>query len=253
VSVEAPGIPPQTRRRLHAELIVFLADRAGSGSDPGRIDTSLWPDTRVTGTTRQLVISRARRWLGDGPDGTAWLPDIGPDLRYRLADGYLLDWHLFRRLRARGERRGTAGTGDLRAALQLVGGVPLAGADRPRSPGTRNPYAWLPGSGIYPDHLVAAIVDTAHRLAEECLAAGDPAGTRWAVHQAWLADPDRGYDQPWQDLLRAEHADGQSGRLRVLLAELMELREAEAPEDLAPDTYRLVSCWPTGLLVASPQ
>jgi hypothetical protein len=251
VSVAAPGPAPETRRRLHAELIVFLAQRAGHGADAEQIDAALWPDTRITGTARQLVISRARRWLGSGPDGAPWLPDVGPDLAYRLADGYLLDWHLFRRLRSRGQRRGAAGTEDLRAALRLVAGVPLAGADRPRTPGTRNPYPWLGESGIHPELLVAAIVDTGHELADRCLAAGDPDGARWAVRQVWLADPDRGYDQPWQDLLRAEHADGQSGQLRAVLAELMELREAEAPEDLAPDTYRLVSCWPPNLLVPS--
>ena len=251
VSVAAPGPPPETRRRLHAELAVFLAQRAGRGAGARLIDAALWPDVRITDPARQLVISRVRRWLGTGPDGTPWLPDVGPDLAYRLADGYLLDWHLFRRLRARGEDRGAAGTGDLRAALQLVEGVPLAGADRPRTPGTRNPYPWLAESGIHPEHLVAAVVDTAHQLAEQCLAAGDPAGARWAVQQAWRADPDRSYDQPWQDLLRAEHADGRSGQLRALLAELMEAREAESPEDLAPETYRLVSAWPPHLLVPS--
>jgi hypothetical protein len=249
VSVEAPGVPPETRQRLHAELIVFLAQRAGQGADDRAIDTALWPDTRVSQSARQLLVGRVRRWLGERPDGTGWLPDVGADLAYRLAPGCLLDWHLFRRLRTRSELRGAAGAGDLRAALELVRGVPLAGADRPRGPGTRNPYPWLADSSIHPDHLVATIVDTAHQLAEHCLAAGDPAGARWAAHQAWLADPDRSYEQPWQDLLRAEHADGRSGQLRELLAELMEIREAEAPEDLAPETYRLVSCWPPNLLL----
>jgi hypothetical protein len=248
VTVEAPGTPPEIRRRLHAELIVFLAQRAGQGADPALIDAALWPDSRITDAARQLTISRARRWLGTAPDGAPWLPDVGPDLGYRLAGGYLLDWHLFRRLRTRGERT-EAGTEDLRTALELVRGVPLDGADRPRAPGTRNPYPWLAESGIHPDHLVAAIVDTGHLLAERCLAAGDPAGARWAVQQVWLADPARSYDQPWQDLLRAEHADGQTGAMRAVLAELMEVRDAEAPEDLSPDTYRLISCWPPHVLV----
>lgn len=249
VSVDAPGTAPQIRRRLHAELIVYLAQRASRGADDRLIDAALWPDTRVAEAARQLTISRARSWLGTDPAGRPWLPDIGADLAYRLADGYLFDWHLFRRLRTRSEMRGAAGAEDLRAALALVRGVPLDGADRPGAPGTRNPYPWLAESDIHPDHLVATIVDTAHQLAERCLAGGDPGGARWAVQQAWLADPDRGYDQPWRDLLRAEHADGQTGRLRTVLAELMEIRDAERPEDLSPATYRLVSTWPPNVLV----
>ncbi|HEY8472086.1 MAG TPA: LysM peptidoglycan-binding domain-containing protein [Natronosporangium sp.] len=253
VALDAPGTPPETRRRLHAELIVFLAQRAGRGAEPELIDAALWPDVHVTDAGRQRVISRVRQWLGTRTDGTPWLPDIGPDLKYRLADGYLFDWHLFRRLRTRAESRGPDGIDDLRAALQLIRGAPLAGADRPHAPGTRNPYPWLAESDIYPGHLVSAIVDTAHQLAERCLAAGDLAGVRWAVQQAWLADVERSYDQPWQDLLRAEHADGQTDRLRSVLAELMQLREAESPEDLSPDTFSLISAWPPNVLVPAGQ
>jgi hypothetical protein len=249
VAIDAPGSMPDTRRRLHAELIVFLAQRAGRGADADSIDAALWPDVHVTDAGRQLVISRVRQWLGTREDGTPWLPDIGPDLKYRLADGYLFDWHLFRRLRSRGESRGPDGADDLRAALQLIRGVPLEGADRPRAPGTRNPYPWVAESDIYPDHIVSAIVDTTHQLAERCLAAGDPAGARWAVQQAWLVDVERSYDQPWRDLLRAEHADGQTDRLRAVLSDLMQVREAEAPEDLSPDTFSLISCWPPNVLV----
>jgi hypothetical protein len=249
VSVQAPGTPPDIRRRLHAELVVYLAHRSGRGADAQAIDEALWPDTPITDPARQLTISRARRWLGAKPHGAPWLPDVGADLAYRLAEGYLFDWHLFRRLRSRGETRGALGADDLREALRLVRGAPLDGADRPPAPGTRNPYPWLPESDLHPDHVVATIVDTAHLLAELCLAAGDPAGARWAVQQAWLADTGRGYDQPWRDLLRAEHADGRTGQLRAVLAELMELRDAEAPEDLSPDTYRLISHWPPNVLV----
>ena len=92
-------------------------------------------------------------------------------------------------------------------------------------------------SDIYPGHLSSAIVDTAHQLAEFYLEAGDTAGTRWAVQRAWLADPHRGDDAPWIDLMRAMHQDGSTAGLRSLLGELLQAREAEVPEDLAPATY----------------
>ncbi len=72
------------------------------------------------------------------------------------------------------------------------------------------------------------------------LDAGDTGGVRWAVQRAWLADPYRGDDEPWHDLLPAEHADGNVAQLRQLLAELMRTRDAEVPEDLQPATYELL-------------
>lgn len=240
VLVKAAGTAPDSRHRLHAELVVFLAQRGARGADPALLSGALWPDTDIPAATMQRIISRARRWLGPDLNGAPWLSDVAAGLVYRLAEGYLFDWHLFRRLRTRAENKGDAGTEDLRAALRLVRGIPLDRADRTSAPGARNPYPWLAESNIRPDHIVATVIDTAHQLAELCLAAGDTEGVRWAVRQAWCADTERGYDQPWRDLMRAEQADGATGRLRALLAELMELREAELPADLAPDTYHLI-------------
>jgi DNA-binding SARP family transcriptional activator len=237
VTIDAPGPQPEQRQRFHAEIIVYLAQRGARGADRDQLDEALWPDREVEAATRRVAIMRARRWLGETSEGEQWLPDMGQDRAYRLRPGYLLDWHLFRRLRARGEAHGSAGAKDLRAALELVRGEPLDGADRPYSAAARNPYTWLPDSDIHPDHIVAALIDTAHQLAEMYLDTGDTGGARWAVEQAWLADPHRGYDQPWCDLMRAQHRDGHTAQLRNTFTDLMRLRDAEVPEDLAPDTY----------------
>ncbi|MET8042529.1 LysM peptidoglycan-binding domain-containing protein [Micromonospora sp. NPDC005215] len=240
VAVEAPGPVPDQRRRFHAELIVYLAQRGARGASAEQLSDALWPDQQVKDASRRVAITRARRWLGETSDGTPWLPEMGSDRLYRLTPGYLLDWHLFRRLRSRGESRGPAGVKDLRAALELVQGAPLDGADRAYATGTRNPFTWLPESDIYPGHITSAIVDTAHELAELYLEAGDPTGARWAVQRAWLADPERGDDGPWHDIMRAAHAEGHTAELRNLLGELMRAREAEVPEDLTPVTYALL-------------
>ncbi|MBT8225765.1 MAG: peptidoglycan-binding protein, partial [Dactylosporangium sp.] len=199
-----------------------------------------WPQVPVKATTRRVAVARARRWLGEGGDGRPWLPDATAERRYRLREGYLLDWHLFRRLRTRGETRGPAGGGDLRQALGLVRGAPLAGADVAYSVAARNPYAWLPASDIQPHHLAAAVVDTAHRLVGLCLDGGDVGGARWAVERAWLADPDRASDVVWRDLLRVAAAEGNRAELDHLLGALMVARDAEVPEDLDRETYRLL-------------
>ncbi|MEU8088625.1 LysM peptidoglycan-binding domain-containing protein [Micromonospora sp. NPDC049101] len=251
VAVEAPGPVPDQRRRFHAELIVYLAQRGARGASAEQLTDALWPDQQVKDASRRVAITRARRWLGETTDGTAWLPEMGSDRLYRLAPGYLLDWHLFRRLRSRGESRGPAGVKDLRAALELVQGVPLDGADRAYATGTRNPFTWLPESDIYPGHITSAVVDTAHELAKLHLDAGDPTGARWAAQRAWLADPERGDDGPWHDIMRAAHAEGHTAELRNLLGELMRAREAEVPEDLAPVTYALLRELLPDLLSAS--
>ncbi|MFG1761063.1 LysM peptidoglycan-binding domain-containing protein [Micromonospora echinofusca] len=251
VAVDAPGPVPDQRRRFHAELIVYLAQRGARGASAEQLTEALWPDQQVKDASRRVAITRARRRLGETPDGTAWLPEMGSDRLYRLESGYLLDWHLFRRLRSRGESRGAAGVKDLRAALELVRGVPLDGAERAYATGARNPFTWLPESDIYPGHLTSAIVDTAHELAEHYLDAGDSTSARWAVQQAWLADPERGDDGPWHDIMRVAHAEGHTAELRNLLGELMRVREAEVPEDLAPVTYALLRELLPDLLAAS--
>jgi hypothetical protein len=240
VTVHAPGQLPNERVRFYAEIIVYLATRGRRGATTDQFDDAIWPDQQVKANTRRVAVARARRWLGEAPDGQPWLPDATADRRYRLRDGFLLDWHLFRRLRSRGESRGPAGANDLRDALSLVRGAPLASADVAYSPVARNPYVWLPTSEIQPHHLAAAVVDTAHRLVELCLDGGDITGARWAVDQAWLADPARASDIAWRDLLRVAAAEGNTAELDQLLGELMNARDAEVPEDLDRDTYRLL-------------
>jgi hypothetical protein len=238
VSIDAPGQPPVDRPRFHAEIIVYLASRGSRGAPADQLDEALWPERRISQSARRVNITKVRRWLGEMPDGEQWLPpNMGADRLYRLCDGYLLDWHLFRRLRTRGESRGAAGTTDLRRALELVRGAPLDGADRPYQAGGRNPYTWLPSSSIQPHHLASAIVDTAHQLVNLYLDAGDTMAARWAVEQAWLADPDRLDDHPWIDLMRITATEGHTSELRTLVGQLVDARDLEVPEELAPDTY----------------
>lgn len=241
VEVDAPGEMPDERIRFYSELVVYLAQRGRAGATGEQIDDALWPERGVNARSRRVAISKVRRWLGENAEGTQWLPpNAGADRLYRLTPGILLDWQLFRRLRARGEARGTAGTTDLRRALELVRGEPLAGAELPYSSGYRNPYTWLPGSDVQPHNLASAVVDTAHQLVDLCLEAGDTTGARWAVERAWLADPTRLDDHPWVDAMRVAHVDSRSAELRALLDDLVRTRDVEVPEDLSPDTYAAI-------------
>jgi hypothetical protein len=241
IRITAGGPPPPHRARVCRELIVYLAACGELGADATDIARRLWPTQPITPTVRTDVIANARRWLGTAPDGEPWLPEATPDGRYRLRPGVLVDWHLFRRLRARGERRGLDGTDDLRTALQLVRGVPLADANQLAAASVRVPYSWLPGSVIQPELILAGIVDTAHQLADLSLATGDLDTARWAVEQAWLADTHRSDDHPWRDLLRITNTHGDPDQVREVVADLLRWRDAEHPDELTPATQRLIN------------
>jgi hypothetical protein len=228
--------------------VVYLAACGERGASTGEVSRQLWPTQQVDPTIRTAVIMSVRRWLGTDAGGEPWLSEATPDGRYRLRDGLLVDWHLFRRLRARGERRGRAGGEDLRAALRLVNGPPLPDAGELAGASARVPYSWLPGSPLQPELVVAGIVDTAHQLVDRCLATGDLQTARWAVWQAWLADTRRSDDHPWRDLLRIAQVEGDQEQVREIVADLLKWRDAEHPEELAPATRRLIR----SLLVHQP-
>jgi hypothetical protein len=229
IDIDARGTAPERRKALHNEITVYLAAHPRGANQMQLID-AIWPNG-VNENTARGFLAAVRRWLSTTPDGQAWLPDARDNHNlYRLQPGYLLDWQLFTRLRARARRPGGAGIADLRTALTLVRGRPLTGTDTHNH--GRAQYTWLPQSGINPPHVLAAIIDTAHHLAQLYLDQGDTTGARWAVGQAWTADPDRIDDQPWLDLMHAEHIDGNRAELHQLADQLRQARDAEILEDL---------------------
>jgi LysM repeat protein len=234
VDLRAGGRPPSRPRSVYAEVVAYLATQR-QGVSLWTLAGAIWPEP-VRDTGVRALLATLRRWLGDAADGNAWLPDArDADYRYRLRPGYLVDWHLVCRLRARAQRRGGAGTDDLHAALSLVGGRPLADCDdRVRG---RIPYHWTPGSDLDRSHIIPAVADIAHDLAIRRLASGDPAGARWAIDQAWTADPDRIHDLLWVDRVQAELAAGNQLQARQLVADLVTARDGTDPVDLQPATY----------------
>jgi hypothetical protein len=105
---------------------------------------------------------------------------------------------------------------------------------------------WWCGAGTRPCRVFLAcgtrlsfLIGAPHPWMRRVMVLLDPRrrGGPAAPKRAWLADPRRGDDGPWRDLMRAAHADGHAAELRNLLGELMHTRDAEVPEDLAPDTY----------------
>lgn len=129
-----------------------------------------------------------------------------------LEDGYLLDWNLFCRLGARGEQHAAAGAEELRRALELVRGALLLHATVSHHSSDCTPNGWVSLSPLRPGRVAAAVVDTAHRLADLALAAGDSVTARWAIEQGQRACPGRLSDYLWADLVRVNAAEGNGGR-----------------------------------------
>jgi len=94
--------------------------------------------------------------------------------------GVLADIDLFRRLRSRGQARGSEGLVDLQAALELVTGEPFTG-QRGRG------WAWLADGVRIDQHMVCAVVDVAHTVTIAALHAGELELARSAAETALLA------------------------------------------------------------------
>lgn len=121
--------------------------------------------------------------------------------------GVLHDADLFRRLRIRAQLRGSNGVEDLATALRLVEGQPF---DQQRIGG----YGWLVEAGT-DHHLAAAVVDVAHLVATDALAAGKPGQAEWAASLGILASPYE--DKPRLDLVAAKRAMGDAAEAEALL------------------------------------
>lgn len=139
--------------------------------------TQFRADMRHTSDANALA-SRARRYLGMASDGeTPLFPAARRTVNgrtYRLHDEVESDWHLFCELIDGGAN--TAPTQNLIQALRLVRGKPLASV---------TPWAW---SDEWIETATAAIVDTAHVLAQRSLAANKIKIARAAVRRGRLVD-----------------------------------------------------------------
>ena len=98
-------------------------------------------------------------------------------------------------------------------------------------------YGWLvdtPLEQIY----TAAIVDTAHLVADICLAAGDPAGAEAAARVSLLAGDTS--DVALLDLVAAYDAMGDQAQAQAYVRRIMANHCAEVEEDLPPRTYEVL-------------
>ncbi|QTE28583.1 LysM peptidoglycan-binding domain-containing protein [Pengzhenrongella sicca] len=180
-----------------------------------------------------------RRWMGKNPrTGDDYIPYASNtraakacgEPRYQV-DDVLVDWDLFKALRARGTARGAgnAGITDLELALGLVTGVPFS----QRHPGT---WKWLDETERLDLIAPCAIVDVAHTVVIHALAIGDIPMARRAVDTAILAAPDD--EAALLDLVEILRAEGHPTLARTKLHEriINRTEDHHAPIDLPART-----------------
>ncbi|MBC9733842.1 LysM peptidoglycan-binding domain-containing protein [Nocardioides marmotae] len=170
------------RRPYYVEFLAYLALHP-SGVTAER----LAEDLCIRPQKARSDLSIIRKWLGQRRSGKPYLPRAqqthqdGVPATYAL-DGVLCDLDLFRRLRARGQSRGSEGMADLISALHLVCGEPFTDL-------RKDGWGWLL-EGERLDHIMtAAIVDVGHIVTTHALAVGDLDLADFASNVALAASP----------------------------------------------------------------
>lgn len=183
----------------------------------------------------------SRAWLGVNPrTGQLHLPTATDSRTYRhtgvktyQVEDVLVDVDLFRRLRARGEARGSEGIDDLTAALRLVDGLPY---DHLRERG----WSWLIDDDRLQETIGCSIVDTAHIVVLAALSKNDLATARNAAETACRAAP---YDDISRlDLVKVAVVSGHDEAADQLLTDNLFNRTDDhlPPIDLPPRTNEIV-------------
>jgi nucleoid-associated protein YgaU/DNA-binding SARP family transcriptional activator len=210
---------PNRRRRL-TELVTYLALHPGATYH--QVDEAMWPGARVSTGTRNALVSRARRWLGNTPNGEPYLAVVAADGDYRLHPEVGCDWHDFVRLARHGLEGEAVDAGMLAQALGLIRGRPFLGVD-PRD------YAWAEADT---QQMISTIVDVAHALAGLRLAEGDHRGAQDAATHGLQAEPCS--EALHRDALRAASARGDRAEV-TRLADRLHAQVERLDPDGGPD------------------
>ncbi|MCL3862064.1 LysM peptidoglycan-binding domain-containing protein [Actinotalea sp. K2] len=220
------GGPGAKRERRLTEIVAYLALHPGASTEA--IDEILGRGQRVTASTRNAYISRARAWLGRAPDGTPYLPILTTFHSYRLDPAVRTDWDDFRDLLRAGVQADADGAPALRAALDLVRGRPFADAPV----GT---YDWAEPLA---HQMIDQIVDAAHLYAV-LEAGGDYRSVREALAIALSVDPCN--ELLHRDAIAAAHRAGDVAEVDRLVAVLQHrVFEIDPDDGLEEETVELL-------------
>ena len=214
----AAGAPPPRAGKQCLEYCAWLLEH------PGRSASAMASALAVAEGTRRSNVSRLRSWLGESPDGAAYLPDAYTG-RILLHPAVSSDWERLRILTATGVNRSSSDA--LRAALRLVRGAPLADAA---------PGQWHWAEELRTD-LISCVRDVGVELTERALADQDIDLARWAAARALVAAP--GDELLLAARIRTEHLAGNAADTERLSLQLA-AQARQLGVDLDPQTVTLL-------------
>ena len=208
-----PPVPVTERRAYFNELVTYLA------LHPAGVSSRAIRDAFGIGQSRARTdLSSIRTWFGESPRNLKpHLPPAttSPAHAARGVGGYqlndvLVDYDLFRRLRARAQTRGTEGMADLVGALELVTGEPFSAL---RNPG----WSWLLDEERVHETAGFAVVDVAHIVVTDALSRGDLERAHFAAEIGCMAAP---YDEVCRlDLAKVAEVEGHETLAEQILDE----------------------------------
>lgn len=214
----AAGTPPPRASKQCLEYCAWLLEH------PGRSAQGMASALAVAEGTRRSNMSRLRTWLGESPDGKAYLPDAYTG-RIVLHPAVSSDWERLRVLTVTGVNRSS--TDALRAALGLVRGAPLADAA---------PGQWHWAEELRTD-MISCLRDVGVELTQRALVDQDLDLARWAAARALVAAP--GDELLLAARIRTEHLAGNAADTERLSLQLA-AQARQLGVDLDPQTVTLL-------------
>jgi hypothetical protein len=207
VRVEASGELDPERVDFLTELACFIALHP-TGVHANRISAALWP-RGVDPEVRDGALRQLAGWLGTTPTGGPVLEqDSGV---WRFAPGAVdLDWDGFREALNRAAEDGTRRETHLRAALDLVSGLPFDGVPTGR-------YAWLESTTVEGD-IAMAISLTAQACAEAAAGRNDEPAARAVLAQGLSMLP--ASEELWRSRIRLAAHFGERSDLEAVVDEM---------------------------------
>ena len=207
VQVEASGEADPERVQFLTELACFLALHP-TGVHANRISAALWP-RGVDPEVRDGALQQVGGWFGSTASGTPVLDHESGV--WRFAPGAVdLDWDAFREALNRAAEDGPRRETHMRAALDLVAGLPFSGIPAGR-------YAWLASMTIEGD-IAMAVSLTAQACAEAAAARNDEPAARAVLSQGLAMLP--ASEELWRSRLRLAAHFGDRDDLRTVVDEM---------------------------------
>ncbi|MFF0205833.1 hypothetical protein [Streptomyces sp. NPDC005017] len=179
-------------------------------------------------STLNARLNGLRRFLGDAPDGTPYVPRRrhGDD-PYQISPRIRCDWSVFRRLTHDAHSRGPDALPDLERALALVRGRPFG--DRP--PAWAEPLQ---------QQMTTAIADTAYLIATHRSSPGPRQDLTAARHAVTTAlDTGHHSERLYRAWMTTEHLDRNHTGLRAVIDRL-QAHSHQLGTALEPETEQLI-------------